>query len=232
MSNDITKGKRVLFRLRPEDATLTPGIVASVDGVRVVVLANGTEHETSLLSQASGDLKLGTQDTDPAAWMLHDGFTSTPMVFRAGCYICEDPEFARMGLPLCRKCPECVRQGRGPGHIAADETACDECGYEETPADYPQPEPVPPYTAKAEATTTPPGEPYSPATDLVDIPGQAVSGDGKETIITVPKDCTVQGVMIWDSSDPPRSIYWMHVGKALRAGDSVHVPGTFDVVAG
>ena len=229
MSNEITPGKRVLFRAQADDRELTPGVVASVDGVRVVVLANGEEHETSLLSQASGDLKLATQDADPAAWMLHDGKTSTPVVFRAGCYICEDPEFAQMGLPLCRKCPECVRQGRGPGHIPADGGKCDECGHEETPADYPQPEPVPPYTAKAEATSTPPGEPYSPATDLVDIPAQTVGDKG--AVITVPRDCTVQGVMIWDSSEPPRSVYWVHVGKALRAGDSVHVPGTFDVVA-
>jgi hypothetical protein len=59
---------------------------------------------------------------DPAYWMLFDGFTTTPAVHRKGCYICEDPEFARMGLPLCRKCPECG------GHIAADDYVCDACG--------------------------------------------------------------------------------------------------------
>jgi len=73
---------------------------------------------------------------DPAYWMLLDDFTSTPVVFRAGCYICEDPEFAQMGLPLCRRCPECMRQDRGEGHIAADDDRCDECGYVETPEDY------------------------------------------------------------------------------------------------
>ena len=129
MGNDITKGKRVLFRAQAEDATLTPGVVAAVDGVRVIVLANGEEHETSLLSQASGDLKLATQDTDPAAWMLHDGKTSTPVVFRSGCYICEDPEFAQMGLPLCSPCPACQQAGRGDGHVPADEEECDDCGY-------------------------------------------------------------------------------------------------------
>lgn len=214
MSNDITKGKRVLFRLRPEDETLTPGVVAAVDGVRVIVLANGEEHETSLLSQASGDLKLGTQDTDPAAWMLHDGKTSTPVVFRSGCYICEDPEFAQMGLPLCRKCPECVRQGRGPGHIAADETACDECGYEDCPGDYPSPEPVPPFKAVVDAS--------------VPIPDHEWRA-GEDTVITVPEDCTVYGVQIWDSSDPARPVYWIAVSKMLRLGESLHVPGACNI---
>lgn len=74
---------------------------------------------------------------DPAYALLLDDFTSTPVVFLAGCYICEDPEFAQMGLPLCRKCPECVRQGRGDGHIPADDTACSVCGYEDGPEDYP-----------------------------------------------------------------------------------------------
>lgn len=59
--------------------------------------------------------------SDPAYWMLLDDFTTTPVVFREGCYICEDPEFAQMGLPLCRKCPECQ------GHIPADDSVCDDC---------------------------------------------------------------------------------------------------------
>lgn len=73
---------------------------------------------------------------DPAFGLLLDDFTSTPVVFRESCYICRDPEFAQMGLPLCRKCPECVRNERGLGHIAADDTRCDECGYEDGPEDY------------------------------------------------------------------------------------------------
>jgi hypothetical protein len=68
---------------------------------------------------------------DPAYWMLLDDFTSTPIVHLDGCYICEDPEFAQMGLPLCRKCSQCVKAGRGSGHIAADDTVCDVCGYDE-----------------------------------------------------------------------------------------------------
>jgi hypothetical protein len=73
---------------------------------------------------------------DPAYWMLLDDVTSTPEVHRDGCYICEDEEFAQMGLPLCRKCPDCARNGRGDGHIAADGSECDDCGYEDGPEDY------------------------------------------------------------------------------------------------
>lgn len=61
---------------------------------------------------------------DPSAWMLHDNFTTTPVVYRAGCYICDDPEFAQMGLPLCSKCTVCG------GHVPADDSVCDDCGYD------------------------------------------------------------------------------------------------------
>jgi len=70
--------------------------------------------------------------SDPAYWMLSDSHTSTPQVYRAGCYICDDKEFAAMGLPLCRPCPECMRNATNEGqmgHIAADDTKCDDCGY-------------------------------------------------------------------------------------------------------
>lgn len=69
---------------------------------------------------------------DPAAWMLDDDFTSTPVegIYRASCYICRDPEFAQMGLPLCYPCPKCG------GHVAADDTVCDDCGHDCNPADY------------------------------------------------------------------------------------------------
>lgn len=62
--------------------------------------------------------------SDPAYWMLCDEFTTTPVVYREGCYICEDPEFAQMGLPLCRRCV-CG------GHIPADHCVCDDCGTDE-----------------------------------------------------------------------------------------------------
>jgi hypothetical protein len=68
-----------------------------------------------------------TRSDDLAHVLLTDSFTSTPVVHRSGCYICEDPEFAQMGLPLCRSCPKCG------GHIAADDSVCDDCGYDDEP---------------------------------------------------------------------------------------------------
>lgn len=62
-----------------------------------------------------------TSINDPAYALLLDDFTTTPTVFQDGCYICEDPEFAQMGLPLCYACPDCSE------HVAAD----DECGCED-----------------------------------------------------------------------------------------------------
>ena len=59
---------------------------------------------------------------DPAQVLIATGFCSTPTVYDHNCYICRDPEFAMMGLPLCFACPECN------GHIAADDPDC-ECGY-------------------------------------------------------------------------------------------------------
>jgi len=46
-------------------------------------------------------------------------------IHRENCYICRDPDFRLYGLPLCKQCPECK------GHIAADDSICDDCGYEE-----------------------------------------------------------------------------------------------------
>jgi hypothetical protein len=63
--------------------------------------------------------------SDPAYLLLIDGVETVPVVHKKTCYICEDPEFAQMGLPLCRKCPACG------GHIAADDTVCDDCGLDD-----------------------------------------------------------------------------------------------------
>jgi len=62
---------------------------------------------------------------DPAYFLLKDGFTSTPTVYKDDCYICEDPEFAQMGLPLCYACKYCG------GHVAADSCVCDICGKDQ-----------------------------------------------------------------------------------------------------
>lgn len=68
--------------------------------------------------------------TDPAYWMLEEGLKdsserSTTTVYRSSCYICRDPEFALMGLPLCYPCSTCG------GHVAADDSHCDDCGYDQ-----------------------------------------------------------------------------------------------------
>lgn len=77
------------------------------------------------LSDDSGIPITVTQPDDPAYVLLQDDFTSNPAIYRKGCYICEDPEFAQMGLPLCRKCLKCG------GHVAADDTICDDCGTDQ-----------------------------------------------------------------------------------------------------
>jgi hypothetical protein len=64
---------------------------------------------------------------DPAYWMLKDDFVTTPEVYKETCYICRDPEFAQMGLPLCKPCNKCG------GHVAADDSICDDCGHDNIP---------------------------------------------------------------------------------------------------
>lgn len=62
------------------------------------------------------------KEDDPAQILKTIGRRSIPVVYKPGCYICEDFEFAEMGLPLCYKCPSCG------GHIPADDVVCDDCG--------------------------------------------------------------------------------------------------------
>lgn len=70
---------------------------------------------------------------DPAFWMLLDDVTSTTTAERdPHCYICRDPEYAQMGLPLCRPCAHC--QASDPprsGHVPADDSRCTVCGEPE-----------------------------------------------------------------------------------------------------
>ncbi len=56
---------------------------------------------------------------DPAYWMLHDGVETVPTIRNVNCYICRDPEFAQMGLPLCYRCLVCE------AHVPADDLVCD-----------------------------------------------------------------------------------------------------------
>lgn len=77
---------------------------------------------------------MSREELTPFEQLLYDdGYTSKKPagVYDDRCYICNDPDFARMGLPLCRSCPACEREGRGPGHIAADDTECTVCEYDE-----------------------------------------------------------------------------------------------------
>jgi len=67
--------------------------------------------------------------TDPAYRLLEQGRQNPEMrtvatVYKKDCYICEDPEFSLMGLPLCYPCWACG------GHVAADEGTCDACGFD------------------------------------------------------------------------------------------------------
>jgi len=91
---------------------------------------------------------------DPAYWMLQDGFTTTPKIHRRGCYICEDPEFAQMGMPLCSPCPKCsTEQGQIAGHIAADDTVCDDCGHDIYPPEFDSDGDVPSVTSLPDIET-------------------------------------------------------------------------------
>lgn len=64
---------------------------------------------------------------DPSYWMLKEGPVTlpNPNIYRENCYICRDPEFQLMGLPLCYPCSQCG------GHVPADDTFCDDCGYDQ-----------------------------------------------------------------------------------------------------
>lgn len=76
---------------------------------------------------------------DPAYWMLEKGkreeifgaqgkvWRSETDVYKDGCYICEDPEYSLMGMPLCYPCNQCG------GHVAADDCVCDDCGADQRP---------------------------------------------------------------------------------------------------
>lgn len=100
----------------PED--LTPGQRSMLEGLREDAVNRFYDGDRNALSHS-----VALKPHDPAFWMLTDGKTSTPVVHQAGCYICEDPEFAAMGLPLCMRCPRCG------GHVPADDDTCDECGH-------------------------------------------------------------------------------------------------------
>lgn len=73
---------------------------------------------------------------DPAYWMLEkgykelaegtEGWVTKRTVHNDNCYICNDHEFALMGLPLCYPCPVLVDGVECGAHTPADDTVCDE----------------------------------------------------------------------------------------------------------
>ena len=113
-------------------------------------------------AHAAGNASVALNPSDPAFFMLLDKFVSHPVVHDQRCYICRDPEFAQMGMPLCTPCPACLRrqetcgacEGQGGvngepcsdcltsgltgsmGHIAADDDTCTVCGTQHGPWDY------------------------------------------------------------------------------------------------
>lgn len=74
--------------------------------------------------------------SDPAYWLLEEGLSGKreikkPEVYSENCYICTDPEFALMGLPLCYACYKCG------GHVPADDSVCDN-GHDQLSDDNPE----------------------------------------------------------------------------------------------
>lgn len=81
---------------------------------------------------------------DPAMWMLQRGqneawavatgqmpeseatWITKTSVYSELCYICIDPEFALMGLPLCKPCAFLVDGVECGAHTPADDIECDE----------------------------------------------------------------------------------------------------------
>lgn len=76
--------------------------------------------------------------SDTARWMLqrgideyegrvpNTGWISESEVYNPRCYICKDPEFALMDMPLCYPCDSLVDGVVCGAHIPADDTVCDE----------------------------------------------------------------------------------------------------------
>ena len=63
----------------------------------------------------------GDRLTAVEAKLFNDSHTTTPVpgIYNADCYICRDPDFAQMGLPLCKPCLQCG------AHVPADDDLCD-----------------------------------------------------------------------------------------------------------
>lgn len=87
-------------------------------------MSTGFQHQTP---------RMHLRPQDPAYFMLDTAPVTPQRVNRKGCYICEDREFARMGLPLCGLCCACAASNK-VGHIPADDPECEDCGHDECEA--------------------------------------------------------------------------------------------------
>lgn len=90
-----------------------------------------TEIGIKALGIENPDLSGPSHLTPMERALYNDGYTSSTTVHDSSCYICNDPDFARMGLPLCRECDKCKEEGRGLGHVPADDVECSVCGWDE-----------------------------------------------------------------------------------------------------
>ena len=69
-------------------------------------------------------MSIPMKKNDPAYWLLEEGLSGKreikkSTVYNENCYICNDSEFALMGLPLCYPCYLCG------AHVPADNSVCD-----------------------------------------------------------------------------------------------------------
>lgn len=94
---------------------------------------------------------------DPAQVLVSQGGFTVPTIYRQGCLICMDPEYALMGMTLCRPCPVCN------GHIPGDDTTCDDCAYDLMDGDYEIQTPVEAWYENSDDATYP--DVYSKHTD-------------------------------------------------------------------
>ena len=62
---------------------------------------------------------------DPAWHLMTDGQKTVPEVYSKRCTICNCSDYAQMGMSLCYPCQRCR------GHVPADDTICDDCGYDQ-----------------------------------------------------------------------------------------------------
>lgn len=79
-------------------------------------------------------MSIPLKTNDPAYWMLAEGRAKVESgegiaktsSFNSSCYICRDPEFALMGLPLCYPCTHSTDGVQCGAHTPADDVECDE----------------------------------------------------------------------------------------------------------